>query len=108
MEIMKLLPLDRHQTYNPKNLLRKHAISPEFADGTRATAVSDMFWAQPFDAAAMRQWCWDTWRVVPRPLWAQINWGGRRIETASNIVFSNGRLDPWSSGRILEVRVSIS
>ena len=75
-------------------------------DGGRTRpAVTDMFWDQPFDAAAMKQWCWDTWRVVPRPLWAQINWGGRHIETASNIVFSNGRLDPWSSGGVLEVLV---
>ena len=63
----------------------------------------DMFWDQPFDSEAMKQWCWDTWRVVPRPLWPEINWGGRRIESASNIVFSNGKLDPWSGGGILEV-----
>ena len=63
----------------------------------------DMFWDQPFDAEAMKKWCWDTWRVVPRPMWPEINWGGRRIESASNIVFSNGKLGPWSGGGILEV-----
>lgn len=63
----------------------------------------DMFWDQPFDAEAVKKWCWDTWRVVPRPMWPEINWGGRHIESASNIVFSNGKLDPWSGGGILEV-----
>ena len=66
----------------------------------------DMFWDQPFDAEAMKKYCWDTWRVVPRPMWPEINWGGRRIESASNIVFSNGKLDPWSGGGILEVRAA--
>ena len=63
----------------------------------------DMFWDQPWDEAAIRRSCWDKWRVVPRPMWAAINWGGRHIQTASNIVFSNGKLDPWSGGGVLEV-----
>ena len=67
------------------------------------TGKSDMFWDQPFDSDGMKKWCWDTWRVVPRPMWPEINWGGHRIETATNIVFSNGKLDPWSGGGILEV-----
>ncbi len=33
--------------------------------------------------------------MTPRPLWATVEWGGRRIESASNIVFTNGLLDPW-------------
>ena len=33
--------------------------------------------------------------MTPRPMWATVEWGGKRIETASNIVFSNGLFDPW-------------
>jgi lysosomal Pro-X carboxypeptidase len=70
---------------------------------TARDGKDDMFWDQPWDEAAMRRSCWDKWRVVPRPMWAAINWGGRNIQTASNIVFSNGKLDPWSGGGVLEV-----
>ena len=28
-------------------------------------------------------------------------WGGRELPTLSNLVFSNGLLDPWSSGGVL-------
>ena len=29
-------------------------------------------------------------------------YGGRSLEAASNIVFTNGLLDPWSSGGVLK------
>merc|ERR1719347_2330715 len=29
-------------------------------------------------------------------------YGGRNLDSASNIVFSNGLLDPWSSGGVLK------
>ena len=62
---------------------------------------SDMFWAQPFDPDAAADECEKQWGVRPSPLKATVEWGGRRIETGSNIVFSNGGYDPWSSGGVL-------
>ena len=37
-----------------------------------------------------------------RPALADTLYGGRSLEAASNIVFSNGLLDPWSSGGVLK------
>lgn len=62
---------------------------------------ADMFWGQPWDAGAAAAACEAEWGVRPRPMKATIEWGGRRIGAASNIVFSNGGLDPWSSGGVL-------
>ncbi|KAL4433268.1 hypothetical protein ABPG77_003316 [Micractinium sp. CCAP 211/92] len=64
--------------------------------------VNDMFWKEPFDEKATVEGCKATWGVTPRPLWATIQWGGRRLEAASNIVWSNGLLDPWSPGGVLQ------
>ncbi|KAG2446301.1 hypothetical protein HXX76_000889 [Chlamydomonas incerta] len=63
---------------------------------------SDMFWPEPFDLKASVAACQDNWGVTPRPLWATTQWGGRRISAGSNIVFSNGLLDPWHGGGVLE------
>jgi len=64
--------------------------------------VRDMFWDQPFDAEAVADECDKQWAVRPDPLKASIEWGGRRLDSTSNIVFSNGGFDPWSSGGVLE------
>ena len=38
----------------------------------------------------------------PFSSWEQISYGGKHIQTASNIVFSNGMLDPWSAAGVLQ------
>jgi len=45
--------------------------------------------------------CESSWGVRPRPEWARVALGGKRIEDASNIVFSNGLQDPWHGGGVL-------
>ena len=44
--------------------------------------------------------CEKKWKVKPRPLMAPLIYGGKNISSSSNIVFSNGLLDPWSTGGI--------
>ena len=57
---------------------------------------------QPFDEAQQADQCAAQWGVRPRPYWATQEYGGRRLRGASNIVWSNGDLDPWSGGGVLE------
>ena len=66
-------------------------------DGT-----NDMFEAQAWDMDQYTKDCQETWGVTPRPALADTLYGGRSLEAASNIVFSNGLLDPWSSGGVLK------
>lgn len=61
-----------------------------------------MFWDEPWDLSAAIAACNATWGVVPDPFKAQTEWGGRRIQAASNIAFSNGLYDPWHGGGVLE------
>lgn len=70
---------------------------PQTRDG-----VKDMFWPQPFEEDKAIKYCQTQWSVTPDPLHATIEWGGRDIKSASNMVFSNGGFDPWSGGGVLE------
>ena len=46
--------------------------------------------------------CQANWGVTPRELWVRQGLGGKRIQDGSNIVFSNGLMDPWHGGGILK------
>ena len=72
-----------------------------FTQGT----PNDMFYCPPHvncsEWHVADQGCKARWGVTPRPEWARVALGGKRIEDASNIVFSNGLLDPWHGGGVL-------
>jgi lysosomal Pro-X carboxypeptidase len=62
--------------------------------------VHDSFW--PMDAynkTAIEAHCFDKFGVKPRWTWIREQYGG--VRGGSNIVFTNGGFDPWSSGGIL-------
>jgi len=74
-------------------------VMPFCYDGT-----NDMFEPAPWDLEAYSKECEEAWGPsgVPQPALANSLYGGRNLASASNIVFSNGLLDPWSSGGVLK------
>ncbi|KAL9696048.1 hypothetical protein quinque_015333 [Culex quinquefasciatus] len=61
----------------------------------------DMFPKQPWDEKKFSDDCFKKFGVRPRPIAPPYIYGGQYLEGASNIVFSNGLLDPWSGGGVL-------
>lgn len=62
----------------------------------------DMFETTAWSFKEYSDGCFKTFSVRPRSEQVPIlEFGGKDIETASNIVFSNGLLDPWSGGGVL-------
>lgn len=67
---------------------------------------NSMFPGYEYSLQSMLQSCHDTYGVYPRPHWITLQFGGPNIHTVlkrfgSNIIFSNGLLDPWSIGGVL-------
>jgi lysosomal Pro-X carboxypeptidase len=71
-------------------------VMPMSQDGT-----TDMFWDAPWNVDDYIKGCEATWGVTPRPYWAQISFGGKQLQAASNIFFSSGELDPWRGGDVM-------
>jgi lysosomal Pro-X carboxypeptidase len=60
-----------------------------------------MFPPAPYDLEAIKQGCIQQFGVIPRVDW-MVTWFGGLNMSASNILFSNGNLDPWSGGGVTE------
>ncbi|KAJ9533452.1 hypothetical protein QJQ45_026467 [Haematococcus lacustris] len=69
-----------------------------------ANGRTDMFWDQgAFDWPGIVAHCHAAWGLEPDPTWAVEQLGGLALaHHASNIVFSNGLLDPWSAFGVLD------
>ncbi|THG14589.1 hypothetical protein TEA_001301 [Camellia sinensis var. sinensis] len=66
-----------------------------------------MFFAKPFILSSFIEDCKSMYGVPPRPHWVTTYYGGHDINMvlkrfASNIIFSNGLRDPYSSGGVLK------
>ncbi|XP_056646416.1 lysosomal Pro-X carboxypeptidase-like [Diorhabda sublineata] len=62
----------------------------------------DMFENESWDFQKYSDDCYKQFKIRPRDPNVPIReYGGKEIGAASNIIFSNGLLDPWSSGGVL-------
>ncbi|EGG16784.1 peptidase S28 family protein [Cavenderia fasciculata] len=67
-----------------------------------SNGVQDMFPASSFDLDSLITSCQQQWGVTPDPYWITNYYGGSQNVQSSNIVFSNGILDPWRAGGVIE------
>ncbi|XP_053400662.1 lysosomal Pro-X carboxypeptidase-like [Mercenaria mercenaria] len=70
-------------------------VMPICADGQQ-----DMFEPSPWNFTQFTEQCQKKWKTTPRENWIVSEYWGKHLETASNIIFSNGDLDPWSAGGV--------
>lgn len=71
-----------------------------------STGDGTMFIKSEFDFAAYTKECSDSYGLTPDYTWVVREYGGANIardfKHYSNIVFSNGNLDPWKAGGVTE------
>ena len=67
-----------------------------------ANGPQSMFIAGAFDYDAYTTFCQEQYKLTPRYEWVWKYLGGndiqRDFQSISNIIFSNGELDPWRAG----------
>lgn len=66
-----------------------------------------MFQTYDYNFSSFQEECWKDFNAKPRPTWITTEFGGHDIKATlenfgSNIIFSNGLLDPWSGGSVLK------
>ncbi|XP_043481876.1 lysosomal Pro-X carboxypeptidase [Leptopilina heterotoma] len=71
-------------------------VMPMCSDG-----INDMFEPTPWNIKEYSDDCYKNFQVRPQSNMACNEYGCSHLSTATNIVFSNGLLDPWSSGGVL-------
>ncbi|CAL1299415.1 unnamed protein product [Larinioides sclopetarius] len=72
-------------------------VEPDCASGT-----TDMFEPKPWNFTAYSEHCWKEFQVRPIANMVSVTYGGTNINSSTNIIFTNGNLDPWSGAGILK------
>jgi lysosomal Pro-X carboxypeptidase len=67
-----------------------------------SNGVNDMFLNQTWDINQYAMGCFQTYGVTIRPHWIPLWSGADKLQASSNIIFSNGELDPWRGGGIVK------
>ncbi|KAL1416913.1 hypothetical protein MTO96_027408 [Rhipicephalus appendiculatus] len=74
----------------------------ELMTATCGNGVTDMFFPYTWNATAEMERCQERFGITPDFYRTIMLYGGDRFDTATNIIFSNGELDPWSVLGVLE------
>lgn len=74
----------------------------ELMTATCGNGVTDMFYPYTWNATAVRERCQQQFGITPDFYRTIMLYGGDSFDTATNIIFSNGELDPWSALGVLE------
>lgn len=72
------------------DLLHEIKVCTEFVFPTCSNGVNDMFEPVKWDYNAYAAGCVDQFGIKPRPEWSTVYYGGKKIESHTNIIFSNG------------------
>jgi lysosomal Pro-X carboxypeptidase len=56
----------------------------------------------PWNYTEIVEGCKKMYGITPRPTWIPVHYTSKDLTGFSNIVFSNGNLDPWHGGGVLE------
>ncbi|KAH8282704.1 hypothetical protein KR054_009227, partial [Drosophila jambulina] len=72
-------------------------VMPFCSNGTET-----MFRPSTWNFKEIAEKCYKNYRLTPKPYDIILRYGGRNIESVTNIIFSNGLLDPWSGGGVLQ------
>ncbi|XP_059157190.1 lysosomal Pro-X carboxypeptidase-like isoform X2 [Physella acuta] len=63
---------------------------------------TNMFCNIPWDLQQVSDNCYSQFKVRPRENWVALEYWAKELKTATNIIFSNGLYDPWSSGGVMQ------
>ncbi|KAK3773020.1 hypothetical protein RRG08_061321 [Elysia crispata] len=84
----------------PASIAWNYQICSDLFSPTGSNNKTDMFPELPWDTDIRRSYCQQQFNITPRVAWDAEDFFGLDLKYASNIIFSNGDLDPWMGGGV--------